>query len=172
MSGEAVGNANGLMSRGSMKMRTGFLWPNSRSLALMVMVLTLIWIAVTVHRGENVQYDDPNTAIKKYHEAVEQDMPDPDSIGFIPSCQRVVMYHDQKGNGLGAQVLRVLDSYLLARQLNATLLVARQMYWNYGCDMYLTWECYFEPVTPYCEGSDGELRRVSRAQMPPPLVFT
>ncbi|KAJ8905068.1 hypothetical protein NDN08_001579 [Rhodosorus marinus] len=103
---------------------------------------------------------DPLSAIKRYHEVVEADMPSVDSLGFMPRCDRIVMYHDQKGNGLGAQVLRVFDAYMLAMQTNSTLLIARQMYWNYGCDLYVTWECYFESLTPYCMDSKNQLRRV------------
>lgn len=102
----------------------------------------------------------PLQAIKEYHAEVELETPIPEDLRRIPSCGRVVIYHDQKGNGLGAQVLRVLDTYLLAYRTNSTLLVARQMYWNYGCDLFVTWDCYFEPVTPYCIGSNDELQRV------------
>mmetsp|Transcript_1057 Transcript_1057/g.3282 ORF Transcript_1057/g.3282 Transcript_1057/m.3282 type:complete len:421 (-) Transcript_1057:100-1362(-) len=109
---------------------------------------------------------DPLLAIKRYHQSVEKEMPDPETLELVPSCSRVVMYHDQKGNGLGAQVLRVFDAYLLAYKMNATLLIARQMFWNYGCDLYITWECYFDPLTPYCVGLDGELRRVDTMVSP------
>lgn len=67
----------------------------------------------------------------------------------------IVMFSPHVQNGLGAQVLHMLDAASLAHFAGpqARLCVRESRYWNYGCGPQKGWSCYFamEPCPDFAE---------------------
>lgn len=66
-------------------------------------------------------------------------------------------------NGLGAQVLHLIDAAVLAQFAgHAQLCVVEAHYWNYGCAPSRGWSCYFRiPVCPSPQTTCAELSQLS-----------
>lgn len=61
-----------------------------------------------------------------------------------------VQYVESKQNGLGSQVLRMVDAGVVAYALGAPLeLPEGARYWNYGCGPHRGWRCYFVAPKSY-----------------------
>ncbi|KAA8498510.1 hypothetical protein FVE85_6095 [Porphyridium purpureum] len=73
----------------------------------------------------------------------------------IGMCTQVLLFRDTKSNGFGAQVLRMLDAYALARATRFTFLIEMGNHWNYGCGKRKGWECYFDMPLQACMRPDG-----------------
>lgn len=65
-----------------------------------------------------------------------------------------LIFHETKFNGLGAQLLRLLDAAALANATRSKLCVHQPRYWNYGCAPYHGWSCYFDSLRPNSEKCD------------------
>mmetsp|Transcript_39958 Transcript_39958/g.159027 ORF Transcript_39958/g.159027 Transcript_39958/m.159027 type:complete len:270 (-) Transcript_39958:1034-1843(-) len=78
----------------------------------------------------------------------------------LPSCDRIVAFADEKGNGFGAQVNRVLEAAVLARFVGAVFILPTTKDWNYGCGLFKTWNCYFEDLRGECLGQDSKVHQI------------
>lgn len=72
----------------------------------------------------------------------------------LPAIPRIVLHDETKFNGLGAQLLRILDGIALAHSLNAQFIFRPVVvhpngtrtfhYWNYGSVRGKSWSSFFE----------------------------
>lgn len=59
----------------------------------------------------------------------------------------IILFVEKKLNGLGSQVLRLIDAHAFAETVGAELVTHTSRYWNYGCAPWHGWECYFLPIS-------------------------
>jgi len=78
----------------------------------------------------------------------------------LPSCERVITFADEKNNGFGAQLNRVLETVAYAWSIDAVFVLPRLKHWNYGCGRYRSWDCYFEPEDDVCVTKSSTVMKV------------
>lgn len=73
----------------------------------------------------------------------------------IPAARDItIVYEETRQNGLGAQLLRLLDALAVADITGGSVCRIEKRYWNYGCGPYKGWACYFDTLlrdTPPCQ---------------------
>jgi len=74
-----------------------------------------------------------------------------------PACSNTLLFRDFKSNGFGAQMLRVLNAYILSKALRTVFIIESTTLVNYGCGHHRGWNCYFSMPNQDCELSNGSL---------------
>lgn len=74
----------------------------------------------------------------------------------------IIMFEPYEQNGLGAQVLHLIDAAVLAQFASprARLCVVENHYWNYGCGPQRGWSCYF--IIPVCTQQKSQCAELSQ----------
>lgn len=83
----------------------------------------------------------------------------------LPSTTGTLVFHERKFNGLGAQLLRLVDALALADSFNWQLCLKQTRYWNYGCAPDHGWSCYFESLLCKAPPNCRELASLSNRQL-------
>lgn len=85
------------------------------------------------------------------------------SEGLQQHSSMLIKFSPNVQNGLGAQVLHLLDAAALAQLVGpaAKLCVAEGRYWNYGCAPRKGWSCYFSTLACIKSPPCAELSRLS-----------
>lgn len=126
--------------------------PHVRQVAqfsVLILLMTLIHVLYFTH------YDDFSTAVMTSRPVKPRTL----IVTFSPNVQ----------NGLGAQILHMLDAAAFARLAGprSRLCVRESRYWNYGCAPHKGWSCYFSSSPCRQSQTCPEL-----ARLPPHAVWT